>query len=683
MFPVSLCPVRQLDHCRLGAALLPVQRAAAQTNNEATGDLPESQSVVSSEQKTRPSPLLTDSGERPGVFRVLDALGGPRRGSSTGSLFGMNNQLFKATQLSPATDGIFFRGDDSSRGLLKARSSAFAADDSLATADTVSRERGAPAGKRPTDAYFDEISLEADGGEERRELQQDRRHTHPPKSMRDVSKRLLELHSCVRDSDCFGDGRRCIERRCWGFAGPESRPFLCRVGNACHLRLKGHFYGEGGQAGNGVFALRVVKGESYTACGLSPGRGIDDAGLIVESQHDQHSTVQLETLPHGVSARGHTPASTLGEKTSFYELEEDPSGVCPAEGHRHTGDCPLFGSEPIPKQTTAFTTSKYILGEPGDQTEEAFTSTADRRKQAHHSSPATDGLQSPENLRCTYESGLRPQAECTVKLGSELLSRLNVGTYTLCGCSGTDLTGQGEACSAVEDFAVPVGRLVIAGFTPRQARLPHENSPALQRKREKESPADQGSYDSSDPETALAGGQVQRVRISSSAHDAGDNVDSSGSVFTEDGVVRTFVCTVGNVCELSKMWGVGLDAGSFYVEALPGEQLDRCEGLRGDASVLTEVRTEGTSMRSRSLHEKARTVGCNRKQTSVDGTDCLLRTCPNLDACGAVSCIFAPTSAKYASRRGNVRTRSLVAFHFILKAVGTEEVVCNSAQPYV
>ncbi|PHJ24936.1 sushi domain (scr repeat) domain-containing protein [Cystoisospora suis] len=586
--PPSPPSIGQLNRARFDGVLLPVQGAAAPSSKEATEDLPKPHDVVASHHNTAKL-LTTESGGRPGVLRVFDALGGPMRGSGGSSLFNMNNRLFQAGQLSPASDGgTFFRGDTSSRGQPNARSHIFATDSSSASADIPDSGERPPARRMPTNAPVVDVPLEADEGGRPRQLQQDRRHAHPPKSMRDVSKRLLELHSCVHDTDCFGAGRRCIERRCWGFAGPETRPFLCRLGDPCHLTLKGHFYGEGGQAGNGVFALRVVKGEGYATCGLSAEHVNVDAGAAMERQHGRHSAFQPASLPDGFNPTGGDSAVLSGGKPSSFELEEDFPGFCPAEDYHRHGDCPLFGSEPIPKQPATFNTSKYIVGQIGDQTEDIFVSGTGRGTHTHDTSTTIDGLLPEEILKCTYESSLRPQAECALKLGSDLLNQLNVGTYTLCGCSGTDLTGQGEACSAVEDFAVPVGRLVVAGFTPHQAHLPHEISPVVDKRRGKESVMYRGTDVSSDTEAAFSNSAAHRLRISSDSRGASDHTDDSNPALSEHTDIRTFVCTVGNVCELSKMWGVGLDAGSFYVEALPSEQADSCEGLRGDSSVLTE-----------------------------------------------------------------------------------------------
>lgn len=139
-----------------------------------------------------------------------------------------------------------------------------------------------------------------------------------------TSKRLLSLNACLSDAQCWGRGRRCIDGRCWGFAGPRRTVFECGVETVCNLgSINGHFYGEGGKGNMGLFLLQVIRGapwdcgqlralppQQHTTCGDSQA-----CELMPAAHQEQHSNQAAEengeTLSLGKAVRcTYTPGIT-------------------------------------------------------------------------------------------------------------------------------------------------------------------------------------------------------------------------------------------------------------------------------------------------------------------------------------------------------------------------------------
>ena len=125
----------------------------------------------------------------------------------------------------------------------------------------------------------------------------------------ELSKRLLQLNACLSDAQCWGRGRRCIEGRCWGFAGPRRLPFQCAIGAVCELRrIDGHFYGQGSKGSRGLFMLQAIQGP-LAACGTGGSRPSKPA-LCEEDSPDcdlSQSGEQRKTSGHSV----------VGERDTF------------------------------------------------------------------------------------------------------------------------------------------------------------------------------------------------------------------------------------------------------------------------------------------------------------------------------------------------------------------------------
>lgn len=81
----------------------------------------------------------------------------------------------------------------------------------------------------------------------------------------DTAKHLLRLGPCFSDGDCFGEGRRCFEGSCLGFAGPQTTLFKCSPGEECFLpQVAGSFYSDPSRESR--FFLLATRDQLYT-CG--------------------------------------------------------------------------------------------------------------------------------------------------------------------------------------------------------------------------------------------------------------------------------------------------------------------------------------------------------------------------------------------------------------------------------
>ncbi|KAL8453107.1 hypothetical protein Emed_000977 [Eimeria media] len=294
----------------------------------------------------------------------------------------------------------------------------------------------------------------------------------------DRAKRLLDLSACITDSQCWGRGRRCVEGRCWGFAGPRPQPFKCASGTVCTLSpVNGHFYGQGSRGSRGLFMLRVVEGP-LTVCG-EPG----NAPIKTPS-----TTTCAEDSPDCVLADAGKEASE-GSSASLGELDA------------------------------------LVVGEP---------------------------------VRCLYPPGITAQAACTVRLGFVKPS-MTVGSYALCGCSSTDLAGNGEACSSDADFSVPVGTLQITGFASPAIPFTKAEAPALATaaKEEHASEKEEGG-------TAAASAEATTVKDTEPL----EAIPASANL--PPLLLPRFSCAKGLPCELPGIRGHGLETNEHFVRAFPG-----------------------------------------------------------------------------------------------------------------
>ncbi|KEP64201.1 UNVERIFIED_CONTAM: sushi domain (scr repeat) domain-containing protein [Hammondia hammondi] len=455
-------------------------------------------------------------------------------------------------------------------------------------------------------------------GTSRRQLQHGRADSHPLKNQSDVGKRLLELSACEVDTDCFGQGRRCVERRCWGFAGPESRRFLCRMGEQCNLALKGHFYGTADERADAVFAVSIVEGNDFSVCGVSGVRGKgthQEPGFPYVAVSTPYK-IQQASRSQALDNRevSFTPENFLLLDDEGASQATEDSNVCREPGSNNS-DCPLpfAGPEVILKEGVSLRDdrtifSSYIASEAEMTTEDVFFST--KYDDTHGNS--TIPLQVGTAVNCTYAStDFRPGGYCLAKFGL-VVPRNNVGpgTFTICGCSGTDLTNSGVPCSDVSDFAVPIGRLVIAGFDVHQT---HEEQEDEQHREERElllleNRSDESfslsetanregvsglrrraKKDGSPEDVANTRGLVEPFEdVASRTFSEGSEHDKNARIFPgslTSRSPRTFTCRFGSVCELAKMHGVGLDSGAFYVHAFRGERRDRCDVLRSKSQL--------------------------------------------------------------------------------------------------
>ncbi|KAL8275828.1 hypothetical protein Esti_000391 [Eimeria stiedai] len=293
----------------------------------------------------------------------------------------------------------------------------------------------------------------------------------------DRAKRLLDLSSCITDAQCWGRGRRCIEGRCWGFAGPRPQPFTCASGAACTLSpVNGHFYGQGSRGNRGLFMLRLIEGP-LTACG------------------------ELGNAP--VKA----PSTTCADDST---------------------DC--------------------VLADAGKDAVDDRTA----------SSGELDALVLGAPVRCLYTPGITAQATCAVRLGFVKPST-PVGSYALCGCSSTDLAGNGEVCSSDEDFSVPVGTLQITGFAPPPIPYTRVEAAALATAAGAKHAGEREGGD-------IPAGSTDATTVS----DAEPLGTIPASTNMPQLLLPRFSCAKGLPCELPGIRGHGLETNEHFVRAFPG-----------------------------------------------------------------------------------------------------------------
>ena len=160
-------------------------------------------------------------------------------------------------------------------------------------------------------------------------------------SYSETAKGLLSLNACLSDAQCWGRGRRCIEGRCWGFAGPRRVAFECGVESLCSVGpIDGHFYGEGSTGSRGLFMLQAIRGDPWdcglpralappqqTACGDGDAQACE---LLAAGHHDQTSghdaRKEGETLSLGKAVRctytpGIAPQSSCTARLGLVPLE--------------------------------------------------------------------------------------------------------------------------------------------------------------------------------------------------------------------------------------------------------------------------------------------------------------------------------------------------------------------------
>lgn len=303
-----------------------------------------------------------------------------------------------------------------------------------------------------------------------------------------LAKRLLELNACISDANCWGVGRRCVEGRCWGFAGPHPNAFECQSGTVCTLeRINGHFFGEGSRGTRGLFMLQVINGP-LSSCGSCSMRDAtqNNAPFLCE---DGDTDCFLAAAGEGAQAIKGSSA--------------------PAEG-----------------QT-------LVLGAP---------------------------------MRCLYTAGLSVQPTCSVRLGF-LPPTLPVGSYALCGCSSTDLGGNGQPCSSEADFSVPVGTVNIKGFEgPVVSKLIPAASPA-------------GAAGATG-----SGENVTSIAATLAKGDADEEPEKTTDVVEEreplevisfsnhrpSVLLPRFSCSTDLPCELPGIRGFGLDTQQHFIRAFSG-----------------------------------------------------------------------------------------------------------------
>ncbi|PFH32323.1 sushi domain (scr repeat) domain-containing protein [Besnoitia besnoiti] len=397
---------------------------------------------------------------------------------------------------------------------------------------------------------------------------------------------------------------------------PESRPFLCRMGDVCELTLKGHFYG-GTQKNVGIFAVNVMKDVSLEACGLSLA---DQEGPVKST-----GVPSLETnvkQPVNTGFRSHISPSQVEATVEPSDLllldDEYPlhslgnPGVClePGDG---AAQCPLspVGSEAIakegaPDRTYYSTRSSYLFNEQTRATEDPFLFALSESAE-NIKSEMSATFRPGKVVHCSYDTtGFRPQAYCRASLGL-VAENLGPGTFTLCGCSSTDLTNSGVSCSSASDFAVPIGRLVIAGFDSLSRSQETTRHPEIRDTRETRH-ADDGAADV--PVDVLLNTNTHTITLQHAERNESldrenkaieltgnseigpheDSPDEAAAQITpatlsESSTVlspRVFTCRIGSVCELSKMRGAGLDSGPFYVHALKGKYPGGCAVFRDE-----------------------------------------------------------------------------------------------------
>ncbi|XP_026191684.1 uncharacterized protein LOC34619245 [Cyclospora cayetanensis] len=312
----------------------------------------------------------------------------------------------------------------------------------------------------------------------------------------EVSKRLLDLNSCISDVQCWGRGRRCIDGRCWGFAGPRHDPFRCEAGTVCALdRVDGHFYGEGGRGSVGRFLLQPIQG-SLEDCG-------SDRGVL----HKPH-----------ILCEGTSPGCDLTEA-----------------GHQNG----------VPAEDT------FQLGAP---------------------------------VECTYTPGITTQSSCSARLGFVPPS-LPVGRYALCGCSSTDLGGNGRVCSSIEDFSAPVGVLLITGFAAPAASIASPRDSEIAKKAGLESqakPAHIEADSTTQEDTQLAAESSEGIIET-------DPIQVVPSSVTQQHLLLPrFSCTADLPCELPGIKGFGLNSKDHFVRAISGIH-SSCQGTAKASSKHTST----------------------------------------------------------------------------------------------